>query len=78
MTQASTDAEADVATIKATMKASVMGTDHAFNIKNACEDIRRQFADVLQPSGHIAVEDICWQWCTLENIKLQQQNLLVS
>ena len=80
VTQASTVGEADGAAIKGAIRASVMGTEYEgkFNLKKAWEDIRRLHADTLVPSGHLAADDIRYQWCTLTNIKDQQSKFKAS
>eukprot|EP00956_Cyclotella_meneghiniana_P019141 scaffold32561_cov32-Cyclotella_meneghiniana.AAC.2 len=80
VTQVSTVGEADIATIKATIRASVMGTEHdgSFNLTHAWREIRRLNADTLVPSGHLGAEDIRWSWCTLDNIKQHQDHYIAA
>jgi hypothetical protein len=80
VTQVSTTGETDIMTIKATILASVMGTDFEgkFNLKNAWEDIRRINADTLVPARHMAAEDIRFQWCRRTNVRQHLDDMRVS
>ena len=80
ISQVSTVGEADGAAIKGTIRASIIGTDYEdkFNLKKAWEDIRCIHAAKLVPAGHLAADDIRYQWCTLTNIKDMQSKFKAS
>jgi hypothetical protein len=69
--QVSTVGEADIQTIKATMAASLIGTEWEgeFNMEYAWETIQREHAETLVPAGHRAADDIRWHWVTYGNIE---------
>jgi hypothetical protein len=79
LTQVSTIGEADIATIKATVRASVQGTAHegTFDLNWAWKDIRRLHADTLVPTGFLAAEDIRREWCTYTNMKTYTTDYMV-
>ena len=62
--------EADVAEIKATMQASVIGTDNEAKYNNAyCWDlVRRKHADILVPTKRRRTDEIRWNWLVFDNV----------
>jgi hypothetical protein len=66
MCQVLTVGESDIGTIKATMAASLIGTEWEgeFKMEYAWETIWHEHAETLVPAGHRAADDIRWHWVT--------------
>lgn len=78
--QVSTIGELDIHTMKATMAASLLGTEweDAFNMDYAWETIRREHAKTLIPAGRRAADDIRWHWVTYGNVAQFFEDVKVS